>query len=57
MADDQPPPIRQVAARPCIFEHVYFSRPDSVMGGHSVYEVRKQIGWNWPRKPGRRPIW
>jgi len=30
--------------RPCIFEHVYFSRPDSVMGGRSVYEARKQIG-------------
>ncbi|MCB2046642.1 MAG: amidophosphoribosyltransferase [Novosphingobium sp.] len=31
-------------ARPCIFEHVYFSRPDSTMGGQSVYAVRKQIG-------------
>lgn len=30
--------------RPCIFEHVYFSRPDSVLAGHSVYSVRKQIG-------------
>lgn len=31
-------------ARPCIFEHVYFSRPDSIVGGHNVYEVRKRIG-------------
>ncbi|SMC32506.1 amidophosphoribosyltransferase [Novosphingobium sp. B1] len=31
-------------ARPCIFEHVYFSRPDSLMGGNSVYQVRKAIG-------------
>lgn len=30
--------------RPCIFEHVYFSRPDSVMGNRSVYDVRKRIG-------------
>ncbi len=37
-------PFADVAARPCIFEHVYFSRPDSVMGGHSVYGVRKAIG-------------
>ena len=37
-------PFGKVAPRPCIFEHVYFSRPDSVMGGQSVYEVRKRIG-------------
>ena len=37
-------PFREQSARPCIFEHVYFSRPDSVMDGKSVYEVRKQIG-------------
>ena len=37
-------PFGNVSPRPCIFEHVYFSRPDSVMGGQSVYEVRKRIG-------------
>jgi len=37
-------PFGNLPARPCIFEHVYFSRPDSVMGGRSVYEVRRQIG-------------
>lgn len=28
----------------CMFEYVYFSRPDSSMNGVSVYEVRKQLG-------------
>jgi amidophosphoribosyltransferase len=37
-------PFGKVAPRPCIFEHVYFSRPDSVSDGKSVYEVRKNIG-------------
>ncbi len=31
-------------ARPCIFEHVYFSRPDSIVDGSSIYSVRKAIG-------------
>jgi amidophosphoribosyltransferase len=37
-------PFEQRAARFCIFEHVYFSRPDSLLGGRSVYETRSQIG-------------
>src|SRR3954464_14125607 len=37
-------PFEPQAARPCIFEHVYFSRPDSIAEGVSVYEVRKKIG-------------
>ena len=37
-------PFGQTQPRPCIFEHVYFSRPDSIVDGTSVYEVRKKIG-------------
>jgi amidophosphoribosyltransferase len=37
-------PMLRIEPTFCIFEYIYFARPDSVIAGRSVYEMRKRLG-------------
>jgi len=37
-------PFPPKKARPCVFEYIYFARPDSILNGKTAYEHRKNLG-------------
>ncbi len=45
-------PFPAANARPCVFEYVYFARPDSIVNGRSVYDVRKRMGQRLSQESG-----
>ena len=38
-------PFPKKKSRPCVFEYIYFARPDSLLNGKCAYEYRKNFGY------------
>lgn len=49
-------PIEVEEAAPCVFEEIYFARPDSIMSGHTIYERRLLFGRTLARQWQQRGL-
>ena len=44
--------FNKIKQRPCVFEYIYFARPDSILNGECAYEYRKRLGIELAKESG-----